>query len=147
PATEEVFTTVAKATSEDVDKAVEAASRAYKEYNQTSLETRKKYVEEILDGIIERQEEFEETIRQELGSSYNYTKTEQVKPSKNEIKGALENADKVDFTEHHEGLDLGRENVEVGAAITPWNYPLNQIQSKLTGILLAGATTVIKPST
>ena len=48
PATEEIFTTVAKATSEDVDKAVEAATRAYKEYNQTSLETRKKYVEEIL---------------------------------------------------------------------------------------------------
>ncbi|HJB78330.1 MAG TPA: aldehyde dehydrogenase family protein [Candidatus Nosocomiicoccus stercorigallinarum] len=147
PATEEVFTTVAKATSEDVDKAVEAATRAFKEYNQTSLETRKKYVEEILDGIIERQEEFEETIRQELGSSYNYTKTAQVEQSINEIKAALENADKVDFTEHHEGFDLVREGVGVVAAITPWNYPLNQIQRKLTGILLAGATTVIKPST
>ena len=40
-----------------------------------------------------------------------------------------------------------REGVGVVAAITPWNYPLNQIQRKLTGILLAGATTVIKPST
>ena len=33
PATEEIFTTVAKANSEDVDKAVEAAARAFKSFN------------------------------------------------------------------------------------------------------------------
>ena len=32
------------------------------------------------------------------------------------------------------------------AAITPWNYPLNQIQRKVTPALLAGNTVVVKPA-
>ena len=147
PATEEIFTTVAKANSEDVDKAVEAAARAFKSFNETSYEERQKYVEEILNGIKERQEDFEKVIRQELGSSYNYTKSAQVEQVIKEMTLALENADKVKFTEHHEGVDLVREGVGVVAAVTPWNFPLNQIQRKLTCLLLAGATVVLKPST
>lgn len=147
PATEEIFTTVAKANSEDVDKAVEAAARAFKSFNETSYEERQKYVEEILNGIKERQEDFEKVIRQELGSSYNYTKSAQVEQAIKEMTLALENADKVKFTEHHEGFDLVREGVGVVAAVTPWNFPLNQIQRKLTCLLLAGATVVLKPST
>lgn len=147
PATEEIFTTVAKANSEDVDKAVEAAARAFKSFNETSYEERQKYVEEILNGIKERQEDFEKVIRQELGSSYNYTKSAQVEQVIKEMTLALENADKVKFTEHHEGFDLVREGVGVVAAVTPWNFPLNQIQRKLTCLLLAGATVVLKPST
>uniref|UniRef100_UPI00059314CD aldehyde dehydrogenase family protein n=1 Tax=Nosocomiicoccus massiliensis TaxID=1232430 RepID=UPI00059314CD len=147
PATEEIFTTVAKANSEDVDKAVEAAARAFKSFNETSYEERQKYVEEILNGIKERQEDFEKVIRQELGSSYNYTKAAQVEQAIKEMTLALENADKVKFTEHHEGFDLVREGVGVVAAVTPWNFPLNQIQRKLTCLLLAGATVVLKPST
>ncbi len=39
-----------------------------------------------------------------------------------------------------------REPVGVVAAITPWNYPLNQITLKVAPALLAGCTVVLKPS-
>ncbi|MCW1000576.1 aldehyde dehydrogenase family protein, partial [Streptococcus anginosus] len=34
----------------------------------------------------------------------------------------------------------------VVACITPWNYPLNQIQRKVTPALIAGNTVVVKPA-
>src|SRR5690606_19209135 len=39
-----------------------------------------------------------------------------------------------------------REAVGVVGAITPWNYPLNQIAAKVAPALAAGCTVVLKPS-
>jgi acyl-CoA reductase-like NAD-dependent aldehyde dehydrogenase len=39
-----------------------------------------------------------------------------------------------------------REPVGVVGAITPWNYPLNQIALKVAPALAAGCTVVLKPS-
>ena len=39
-----------------------------------------------------------------------------------------------------------REAVGVVGAITPWNYPLNQIAVKVAPALAAGCTVVLKPS-
>ena len=39
-----------------------------------------------------------------------------------------------------------REPVGVLGAITPWNYPLNQIAAKVAPALAAGCTVVLKPS-
>ncbi|HLR39381.1 MAG TPA: aldehyde dehydrogenase family protein [Jeotgalicoccus sp.] len=146
PATKERFATVPKGNEKDVDDAVAAAKVAYKEWNNTDFETRKEYLSKIRDGIKNRQSEFESVIRKELGSSYKFTTTGQVELSLNEIAAVLEHSDKVNFEEEHEGFTLLREGIGVVAGITPWNYPLNQIQRKLSGALLAGSTIVVKPS-
>src|SRR5262249_61133370 len=39
-----------------------------------------------------------------------------------------------------------REAAGVVGAITPWNYPLNQIGAKVAPALAAGCTVVLKPS-
>jgi len=39
-----------------------------------------------------------------------------------------------------------REPIGVVGAITPWNYPLNQIAAKVAPALAAGCTVVLKPS-
>lgn len=146
PATKEIFATVPKGNKQDVDDAVKAAKEAYYSWKNTDFETRKEYLSKIREGIAKRKEEFEKTIRAELGSSYDFTTKGQVELSLNEIKGVLDNADKIEFEESHDGFTLVREGIGVVAGITPWNYPLNQIQRKLSGALLAGATMVIKPS-
>ncbi|CAD2075094.1 aldehyde dehydrogenase family protein [Phocicoccus pinnipedialis] len=146
PATKERFAKVPKGNEKDVDDAVEAAKIAYKEWNNTDFETRKEYLKKIRDGIEKRQSEFESIIRKELGSSYHFTTTGQVQLSLNEIDAVLEHSDKVKFEEKHDGFTLLREGIGVVAGITPWNYPLNQIQRKLSGALLSGSTIVVKPS-
>ena len=39
-----------------------------------------------------------------------------------------------------------RAPVGVVAAITPWNFPLNQVVNKIAPAILAGCTVVLKPS-
>ena len=49
------------------------------------------------------------------------------------------------FEDRANGLVV-REPIGVVGAITPWNYPLNQIGAKVAYALAAGCTVVLKPS-
>ena len=51
-----------------------------------------------------------------------------------------------DLTNQVGNTKVIKEGYGVVAAITPWNYPLNQIQRKITPALLAGNTVVVKPA-
>merc|ERR1719393_222972 len=44
------------------------------------------------------------------------------------------------------GALVVKEPIGVVGAITPWNYPLNQIAAKVFPAMLVGCTTVLKPS-
>src|SRR5699024_11982875 len=43
--------------------------------------------------------------------------------------------------------EIMKEGYGVGACIAPWNYPINQIQRKITPAILGGNTVVVKPPT
>uniref|UniRef100_UPI0013D15887 aldehyde dehydrogenase family protein n=1 Tax=Acinetobacter baumannii TaxID=470 RepID=UPI0013D15887 len=51
-----------------------------------------------------------------------------------------------EFEEHVGNSLVVREPVGVVGAITPWNYPLNQITLKVAPALAAGCTVVLKPA-
>ena len=51
-----------------------------------------------------------------------------------------------DFERLMGGTLIRREPIGVCGLITPWNWPLNQITSKLAPALAAGCTVVLKPS-
>ena len=57
PFTEEVIGQVPDGTAEDVDKAVQAAARAFETWSQVSLEERVKYCTRIAEGLQARQQE------------------------------------------------------------------------------------------
>ncbi|KFN90954.1 aldehyde dehydrogenase family protein [Tetragenococcus muriaticus PMC-11-5] len=68
-ANEEVIAKVVKASHQDVDQAVASAKAAFDQWNNTSPETRAKYIEKIADGIEKRQDEIADTMVEELGTS------------------------------------------------------------------------------
>ncbi|MGX7196899.1 aldehyde dehydrogenase family protein [Enterococcus olivae] len=146
PANEEVIAEVIQASHEDVDLAVQAAKEAFVGWNATSPEERASYVEKILSGIQKRQQELEDTIIAEYGSSRQYTKNAQVPLSINEMKGTLEELKRFSFEETIENATIQKEGFGVVACVTPWNFPLNQIQRKITPAILAGNTVVVKPA-
>jgi betaine-aldehyde dehydrogenase len=61
------------------------------------------------------------------------------------FKMAAELAASFAFEEQGETLVI-REPIGVVGAITPWNYPLNQVGAKVAYALAAGCTVVLKPS-
>ncbi|SOC37738.1 aldehyde dehydrogenase family protein [Salinicoccus kekensis] len=147
PATEEIIAKVPKGSHEDVDKAVAAAKKAFPAWNKTSPKERAEYVRKIKDGIEAKKQELADTMVAELGNSQTFSEEGQVPLSLKEMEATLDDFDKLKFEEEmDDGTILQKEGFGVVACITPWNYPLNQIQRKITPALLAGNTVVVKPA-
>ncbi len=146
PATEVVIAAVAKSNHEDVDQAVAAAQTAFPAWNRTSIEERVAYLENITAGIEAKQELLVATIVGELGCSQTFAETVQVPLALSEMRATLKDISTYDFEVQLDDATVIKEGAVVVACITPWNYPLNQIQRKMTPALLAGNTVVVKPA-
>ncbi len=144
--TEEPLAKVVKASHEDVDKAVASAKAAFVAWNAREPHERAKFIQKILAGIIDKKIEIAETIIKELGSSRQFTGSGQVDLSIKEITATLEVFTDFAFEEALDNATIQKEGYGVVACVTPWNYPLNQIQRKITPALLAGNTVVVKPA-
>lgn len=145
-ATEEVIAKVRSSNQSDVDKAVQSAKDAFDEWNALDPSDRAKYVNKILQGIKNRKDEIADTIVKELGSSKDFSVNTQAQISINEMEATLEDFKDYKFEEELDNTTVLKEGSGVVACITPWNYPLNQIQRKVTPALLAGNTVVVKPA-
>ncbi|XJS09905.1 aldehyde dehydrogenase family protein [Aerococcaceae bacterium WGS1372] len=146
PTTEEVLAQIPLGNEADVDKAVQAAKDAFPAWNTLSVEERVHYVQKISEGIRERSEDLTNSIIAELGSARTYTEYTQVIRSAEEIEASIKSLKDIEFTSQIGNALVTKEGVGVVAAITPWNFPLNQIQRKITPALLAGNTVVVKPA-
>jgi len=144
--TEEVMGTIPGCTPVDVDQAVEAARDAFESWSQTSRETRAGYIAAIAAGLNERAEEIATTITQELGMPLKLSRIVQVGLPTSQFASTPQLMEEVEWEEEIGNSRVVREPVGVLGAITPWNYPLNQIACKVAPALAAGCTVVLKPS-
>jgi aldehyde dehydrogenase (NAD+) len=144
--TEETMGTIPSCTAADADRAVVAAREAFESWSQTSREERAGYLGAISAGLGERMDEIAATISQELGMPLTLSKMIQAGLPIAQF-GAMPNLmEEVRWEEEIGNSRVLREPVGVLGAITPWNYPLNQIAAKVAPALAAGCTVVLKPS-
>jgi acyl-CoA reductase-like NAD-dependent aldehyde dehydrogenase len=146
PTTEEVLGTIPGCTPVDADRAVEAARAAFEAWSQTSREERAGYIAAIAEGLNERGDEIAATITQELGMPLKLSRIIQVGLPASQFASMPKLMEEVAWEEEIGNSRVLREPVGVLGAITPWNYPLNQIAAKVAPALAAGCTVVLKPS-
>ena len=146
PTTEEVLGTIPGCTPVDADRAVEAARDAFEAWSQTSREERARYIAAIAEGLNERGDEIAATITQELGMPLKLSRIIQVGLPASQFGSMPKLMEEVAWEEEIGNSRVLREPVGVLGAITPWNYPLNQIAAKVAPALAAGCTVVLKPS-
>ena len=146
PTTEDVIGTIPACSSEDADRAVAAAREAFETWSQTSHEERAGYVAAIAAGLNERGDEIAATITQELGMPLKLSRIIQVGLPASQFASMPKLIEEVAWEEEIGNSRVLREPVGVLGAITPWNYPLNQIAAKVAPALAAGCTVVLKPS-
>ncbi|HEX8753278.1 MAG TPA: aldehyde dehydrogenase family protein [Solirubrobacterales bacterium] len=144
--TEEVMGTVPACSPEDADRAVGAAREAFGPWAATSREERADYLAAIAQGLGERSEEIATTISQELGMPLKLSRLIQVGLPTSQFAAMPKLMEEVVWEEEIANSRVLREPVGVVGAITPWNYPLNQIAAKVAPALAAGCTVVLKPS-
>ena len=144
--TEEVMATIPACTAEDADLAVRAARDAFDSWSQTSRSERAGYLSAIAAGLGERSDEIAATISQELGMPIKLSKIIQAGLPTAQFAAMPGLMEEIAWEEEIGSSRVLREPVGVLGAITPWNFPLNQIAAKVAPALAAGCTVVLKPS-
>jgi len=144
--TEEAMGSIPACTPADAGRAVAAARDAFETWSQTSREERAGYLSAIAAGLGERAEEIAATIAQELGMPLTLSKIIQAGLPIAQFAAMPNLMEEVAWEEEIGNSRVLREPVGVLGAITPWNYPLNQIAAKVAPALAAGCTVVLKPS-
>jgi acyl-CoA reductase-like NAD-dependent aldehyde dehydrogenase len=146
PASEETIATIPGCTPVEVDLAVEAARGAFDGWSTTPRPERAEALAAIAAGLGGRAEELTDTITAELGMPRKLTRTIQVGLGIGHFAAMPAALEEVRWEEQVGNSRVLREAAGVVGAITPWNYPLNQIGAKVAPALAAGCTVVLKPS-
>ncbi len=146
PATEEEFARIVLGSAADVDRAARAARRAFPAYAETSREQRLEYLRRIVDGFRRKMPELARMMTDEMGAPITFATQRQATVALFHFEEAIRVLETFDF-EWAEGVGrIRREPIGVCGLITPWNWPLNQMASKVAPALATGCTIVFKPS-
>jgi len=146
PATEEVAGQISLGTAQDVDRAVKAARRAFPAYSNTSREERLELLKRIIKLYKKREKELARAMTAEMGSPITFSQEVQTVNALNHFKEMVKVLKSYKFESFMGETMISREPIGVCGLITPWNWPLNQVTSKLAPALAAGCTAVLKPS-
>src|SRR5215471_10921494 len=136
--------------SEDVDLAVEAATRAYDKWRLTPAPKRAEMLFRAAELLVQRKEEFSRDMTREMGKVLA------------ETRGDVQEAIDMTYYMAGEGRRLfgqttpselpnkfamsTRQPIGVCGMITPWNFPMAIPSWKMMPALVAGNTVVLKPA-
>ncbi len=146
PATEEKVGQVVSGTEDDVNAAVAAANNAFAVAANLSLTERKTILQEILDGMMERRSDLAQAISEEMGAPLKMAGSAQFGAGTIHFKNTLAVIDDFKFQEIHDNITINKLPIGPVGMITPWNWPLNQMCTKVASAIAAGTSFVIKPS-
>ena len=146
PANEEIVGHVTAGTAADIDKAVQAANKAFKTYQDTSREDRIEILNNIITEYENRYDDFVQTITEEMGAPIWLSEKAQASTGIKNLHETLDALKEYQFEKKEGDYTLIREPIGVIGMITPWNWPMNQITTKVSAALAAGCTMVLKPS-
>lgn len=146
PATDELLGTIPEANAADVDRAVMAARKALPGWSNTTPQARADFIDRICAGMTARAEELTDLIAADVGMPRKMARRMQVGLPIQILEVCARHAREFVFAERIGNSLVLREPVGVAACITPWNYPLFQIATKLGPALATGCTVVWKPS-
>ncbi|MBU8538998.1 aldehyde dehydrogenase family protein [Falsiroseomonas tokyonensis] len=146
PATEAVFAEISLGTAADLDRAVAAARRAFPAYAETSVAQRLEWLDRIIAGFRARLPELARTMTLEMGAPITFATERQATVALFHFEEARRVLQDYAFEERMGAGIVRREPIGVCGLITPWNWPLNQVASKVAPALATGCTVVLKPS-
>ena len=146
PSDESVIALIAAGTKEDIDVAVDAANNAFKSFGFSSKEERIILLENIVVEYEKCSEELAKIISEEMGAPLWLSQVAQVTSGLSHFKDTLEVLKTFEFEDAENNYLIRREPIGVVGMITPWNWPMNQMCTKVASAIAAGCTMVLKPS-
>jgi len=135
----------------DVDDAVSAAARAFREWRTSTPARRQSALRGIADALEQRLDEVIEVECADTGKPPALTRDEEMTMVLDHLRffsGAARTLEGRAAGEYLDGLTsfVRREPVGVCAQVSPWNYPLLMAIWKVAPALAAGNAVVLKPA-
>ena len=146
PANEEIIGHVTAGTKGDIDRAVAAAFQAFSSFQYTSKDERMELLNNIISEYENRYDDFVQAITEEMGAPLWLSEKAQASTGIKNIHETLDALKDYQFEKPEGDYTLIKEPIGVIGMITPWNWPMNQITTKVSAALAAGCTMVLKPS-
>lgn len=150
PATEERVDSVPLATTADLDRALEAADRAWLHWREVDAWTRSAALRRIAELVRARAETIAEVLTEEQGKPIAEARAEMLAAADlydwyadeaRRIYGRI-----VDGHSRAHRLLVMRQPVGPVAAFTPWNFPMLLSSRKVAPALAAGCSIIVKPA-
>ncbi|GGT86862.1 aldehyde dehydrogenase family protein [Streptomyces coeruleorubidus] len=142
PSTEEVLSEVAQAGEADVDRAVQAARKAFEKWSALPGSERAKYLFRIARIIQERSRELAVLETLDNGKPIKETRDADLPLVAAHFFYYAGWADKLD----HAGFGANPRPLGVAGQVIPWNFPLLMLAWKIAPALATGNTVVLKPA-
>jgi 1-pyrroline dehydrogenase len=150
PASGETIGEVPEGTQADVDRAVEAAAKAWAEWREVTPAERAELLLKLADVIDEHTEELAQIESQNVGKPLAAARDEMPVCADNLrfFAGAARILEGRATGEYMAGYTswIRREPIGVVGQIAPWNYPLMMAVWKFAPALASGNVSVLKPS-
>ena len=146
PANEELIGHITAGTKDDINNAVKAAFEAFKTYQYISKEERIELLNNIIAEYENRYDDFVQVITEEMGAPLWLSEKAQASTGIKTFHETLDALKDYQFEKLEGDYTLIKEPIGVIGMITPWNWPMNQITTKVSAALAAGCTMVLKPS-
>ncbi|MBX7495124.1 aldehyde dehydrogenase family protein [Qipengyuania sp. 6B39] len=147
PANEQVIARVPACGKDELDRAVAAARRAFKEWKKTSPEERQKVVQGIAAAIKDNADELFRLLTSEQGKPHAQAQQEIYGAAGLAAAQSTLTLDDVINQDDEQRLSRTRRvPVGVVGGIVPWNFPVMMAIQKIVPALVAGCTIVLKPS-
>jgi 1-pyrroline dehydrogenase len=150
PATGEPIGEVPQGTQADVDRAVEAAKKAWPEWRESTPAERAELLLKLADAIDEHADELAEIESRNVGKPLAAARDELPVCADNIrfFAGAARILEGRSTGEYMRGYTswIRREPIGIVGQIAPWNYPLMMAVWKFAPALAGGNVSVLKPS-
>lgn len=155
PATNQVIDTVPQITIEDVDRAVQEAKLAGKEWAKVPMHERGRILEKYVELVERDADKFAQLLCQETGKPITEAKAE-IGNVRTFVYGYVERAKHLYGINIPTGSEPGQEYtvqytiqqpLGVVACIIPFNFPIDLFGQKVPSALIMGNAVIVKPST
>lgn len=144
------FTQAARGTREDIEKALDAAHKAFPAWSKASAAYRAKVLLDIADAMEKNQEYLARVETVDNGKALRETRAADIPLCIDHFRyfAGVIRADESTMSEHDEftvSINL-QEPIGVVGQIIPWNFPLLMASWKVAPALAAGCCVVLKPA-
>ena len=146
PSTEAAVATISVGSAGDINNAVAAARAAFPAHAARSVQERVEMVTAIREVYKKRFDDIADAIQTEMGAPTYLARGAQAMVGLAHLKAAIRSLESHQFEYEHGKFLIRHEPIGVCGLITPWNWPINQIVSKVAPCIASGCTAILKPS-